>query len=166
MPQTVNKQYQDKYVSGQITRSAGLVTDTLVSEDSGTIKVEDLLIKGTAKKGADLPVAAFVFADIAGIVVRDTSKAQTFRTGGITYEEDDHIAVMRKGYMAITLTQATSKGDKLFFVHTAGASAIHTWREDLDTAAASKAPVVAQEDGGIGDIIEVLVNLDMEIGIS
>ena len=165
MSQTVNKQYQDKYVSGQVTRSAGLVTDTLVSKETGTLKNEDLVIKGTAKKGALLPVAAFVFDDIQGIITRDPSKAQTFRTGGISYEEDDHFAVMRKGYMAITLTQAVVKGDKLFFVHTAGASAVHTWRKDLDTAAASKAPVEALEAGAIGEIIEVLVNLDMGLGI-
>jgi hypothetical protein len=165
MSQTTNKQYQDKYVSGQITRSAGLVTDTIVSEDTGTLKNEDLVIKGTAKKGALLPVAAFVFDDIAGIVIRDPAKAQTFRTGGISYEENDPVAVLRKGYMAITLTQAVSKGDKLFFVHTVGASAVHTWRKDLDTAKASKAPVEALEAGSIGDVIEVLVNLDMGIGI-
>ena len=166
MSQTVNKQYQDKYFSGQCTRS-GALTDTAVSEESGTIKVEDLLIKGVEKKGADLPAAAFVFADIYGIVLRDTSKAQTFRTGGVSYEEDDHIGVLRKGYMAVTLSQVVLKGDKLFFVHTAGgASAIHTWRKDADTARASKAPVEALTAGGIGDIIEVLVNLDMGLGIS
>lgn len=167
MPQTTNAQYQADKVSGQITRS-GEFTDTAVSEESGSIKIEDLLLKGAAKKGADLPAAAFLFADIYGIVVRDSSKAQVFRTGGIVYEEDDHIPVLRKGYMAVTLSQASiTKGTKLFFVHTAGgASAIHTWRKDLDTNKASAAPVIAQQDGGVGDIIEVLVNLDMEIGIS
>lgn len=166
MPQTANAQYQADKVSGQITRS-GEFTDTAVSEESGTIKLEDLLIKGTAKKGADLPAAAFVFADIYGIVIRDPVRAQKFRTGGITYEEDEHIPVIRRGYMAVTLTQAAvAKGAKLFFVHTAGgASAIHTWRKDLDTNKASAAPVIAQEAGGVGDIIEVLVDLDMGIGI-
>lgn len=164
MPQTVNKQYQDKFVAGQITRSDA-ITDTIVSEDSGTLKVEDLVIKGTARKGALLPVAAFLFPVIVGIVVRDPARAQTFRTGGVTYETDEHVAVLRKGFMTITLTEAVSKGDKMFFVHTVGASPVHTWRSDLDTNKASAAPMIAQEAGGIGDIIEVLVNLDMGIGI-
>lgn len=164
MPQTVNKQYQDKFVAGQITRSDA-ITDTIVSEDSGTLKVEDLVIKGTARKGALLPVAAFLFPVIVGIVVRDPARAQTFRTGGVTYETDEHVAVLGKGFMTITLTEAVSKGDKMFFVHTVGASPVHTWRSDLDTNKASAAPMIAQEAGGIGDIIEVLVNLDMGIGI-
>lgn len=165
MSQTVNKQYQDVLTPGQVTRSGGQ-SDTAVSEDSGAITVENLLIKGAAKNGALLPVAAFVFADVYGIVVRDTTKAQTFRDGGVEYAENDSMAVMRKGYMAVTLSQAVLKDDKLFFVHTAGASAVHTWRKDLDTANASAAPVIALEAGAIGDVIEVLVNLDMQIGIS
>lgn len=165
MPQTANAQYQALRVSGQITRS-GEFTDTAVSEETGTIKLEDLLVKGATKKGADLPVAAFTFQDIYGIVIRDSVRAQKFRTGGISYEEDEHVPVVRKGFMAVTMTQVITKGANLFFVHTAGASPVHTWRADLDTAAASKTPIIAMEDGGIGDIIEVLVNLDMEIGIS
>ncbi len=167
MSQIANAQYQPEKVNGQVTRSSGLTTDTVVSEETGTIKVGDLLLKSTStKKGADLPAAAFTFDDLAGIVTRDVTKAQTFRTGAVTYAEDDHVGVMRKGYMAVTITQTVVKNDNLFFVHTAGgASAIHTWRKDLDTNRASKAPVVALEAGVSGDIIEVLVNLDMGIGI-
>lgn len=165
MPQTTTKQYQDLLVSGQITRS-GEFTDTAVSEDTGDIKIEDLLLAGTAKKGADLPAAAFLFPAIYGVVIRDSAKAQKFRTGGIVYEEDDHIPVLRKGYMAVTLTGTVAKGANLFFVHTAGgASALHTWRGDADTARASKTPITAVQGGGSGDIIEVLVNIDMGIGV-
>ncbi len=166
MSQTTNAQYQPKWVSGQVTRS-GMIDDTAISEETGTIKVEDLLLKGVAKKGADLPAAAFAYSAIFGIVKRDTSKAQTFRDGGISYSEDDQIGVARKGYMALTLTGTVAKDANLYFVHTAGgASAIHTWRGDADTARASKTPIVALEAGVSGDIIEVLVNLDMGIGVS
>lgn len=164
--QTTTEQYQDKYFGGQTTRSDAF-KEPAISEDAGNIKIEHLVLKGTSKYGAVLPTTAFTFAQIKGVAVKEVNKPQTDGTQEINYVDGDAFTTLRKGYMALTLTGSVAKGGKLYFVHTAGgASAIHTWRGDADTDKASATPIIAQEAGSAGDVIEVLVNCDMQIGIS
>jgi hypothetical protein len=165
--QIAYSEIQAKYIAGQSTKDADSVKDTVISEDGTyTILPGQLVIKGTA--GVELPVAAFTFQNIEGIVNYDSVEATHEITTNVTgFVDEDYMSIHKKGYLAVTLTGTVAKGGKLFFVHTAGgASALHTWRGDLDTDKASAIPAVATEAGVSGDTIEIKFNSDMQIGIS
>jgi hypothetical protein len=155
-----------KYIEGQNTRSQDLVTNHAVSEDATNINFGALVIQGAAKNGVVLPTAAFTFQDIAGVVLYgEVSKEHQNDTGSLYYTQEDVMSIIAKGYVAVKITSAITKGQNLYFVHTAGgASPIHTFRLDADTANASKTPMIATDSGVSGDIIEAKINLDMAIG--
>lgn len=164
--QATTSQYQDQYFGGQVTRSDAVLEST-ISEDAGNIKIEGLVLKGASKNGGVSPSSAFTFQEIKGVVIKEVNKPQTDGTQEINYVDGDAFTTIRKGYMALTLSGSVAKGGKLFYVHTAGgASALGTWRGDLDTNKASATPIIAQEAGVAGDVIEVLINCDMQIGVS
>ncbi len=160
---------QVKYLAGQSTRLNDSVKDTAVSEDAtNDILPGQLLLKGSASNGVVLPTAAFTFQEIEGISNYDPVEGvHEISTNVVSFKEKDYFSSHKKGFLAVTLTGTVAKGGKLFFVHTAGgASALHTWRGDLDTDKASATPAIAMEAGISGDTIEIKLNTDMEIGIS
>ncbi len=165
--QSTFNQYIKKYLVGQITRSSNSETSTGISESASAITIGNLVVSGTSKFGVDIPTAAFTYADIYGVVGYEVNTEKAIGTNLISYTDGDQFMVVRKGYIALELTGTVAKGGHLYFVHTdGGASAIHTWRGDLDTDKASKTPIVALEAGVSGDIIECRINLDLGIGVS
>jgi hypothetical protein len=163
--QTTALEYPVRYRNGLITRNEGLITDTGVSESSSNILIGQTVIADTAKKGVDLPAAAFTLGAVYGVVGYEFNKAKNINANTITYADEDEMLIVRQGFVAITIADTIAKGANLFFVHTTGgASAIHTYRSDLDTDKASITPIRALEGGSSGDTIECYINVFANIG--
>jgi hypothetical protein len=163
--QTTALEYPVKYRAGMITRSSDIVTSTGISESSTDILQGQLVISDTAKNGVDLPVATFNPSQIFGIVGVEMNKAKNIGVNTITYENGDSMLIVQKGFIALSISDTVTKNQSLYFVHTAGgASPIHTFRSDADTARADVTPIKALEAGVSGDIIECYVDVYAPIG--
>jgi len=166
--QTSVQIFTNQWQEGQITR--GEIDDwSLTNEDAGVMKVGQAVIKGTdARSQGKKPVAAFTFDEFGGVIIKATGLSEKAQAdGAIDILNGQGFTVMRKGYMAVKVTETVAVDDDVFFVHTAGgASALHTFRKDLDTDKASKIPAVYKQAGVDGDIVEIKINEDMQIGVS
>lgn len=168
MAQTTFQENISAGFDGQLYKAAALDgIDTAINEGATAVGPNNLVLKGTNRKDAILPAAAFTFQDIAGISFYETNNQKTLRTNVVSYAQFDDFSILKKGEMFVSITGTVTKDQNLFFVHTTGgASAIHTWRGDLDTDKASKTPVIALQAGTSGDVIRIRINTDMQIGVS
>lgn len=167
--QSTASKFTEQWIEGQLTRTSPLDQGSLVNDDAAVSKVGYVQIKGTdpARQGKK-PIVAFSFADFSGIIQQAIGlKEKALSTGVIELANGDGFTVLRRGYMAVKITQDVSYDDPVFFVHTGGgASAQWTYRKDLDTDKASKIPALYKQAGSSGDIVEIFVNFSMQIGVS
>lgn len=159
-------------VTDRATRVQGRVNatkpiNTAVRTADGTVGIDPgmAVIKSTADYDVILPAAAFTYANFQGVAALSlTDKEQALLTGDKSYSANDEVTIVRDGEVEILLGGTVAYEDDLFFVHTAaGASAIHTYRADLDTDKASAVPMIALEAGVSGDVIQAQVSLGAKI---
>jgi len=135
-----------------------LESESLLNEDTTAIEPGYPLVRGTdANTQVLLPVADFTPNQFAGIAVFGNSKEVPLATAttGIKYETGERVTVAVKGVVYVEVDDTVTKGSPVFAVHTAGASAVWTYRSDADTAAASDINAIFQESGVAGDILPI-----------
>lgn len=169
MSQSTATQYREKWQEGQVSRSGPRDDWSYLNEDAAATKITHTVIKGTnPERQAKKPVAAFTFDEFAGIAFNAVGVAEkALNTGAIEIDTNKGFTALRKGKIVVRFTQDFNEGDSPFFVHTAGgASAIWTYRVDLDTDKASKIPAKCLSSGVSGELGEIELNVDMRIGVS
>lgn len=133
-------------------------TESLINEDTTAIEPGYPVIRGT-DPGTQvlLPVADFTPNQFAGIACFGNSKEVPLGapTTGIEYATGDRVTVAVDGVVYVEVDDTVIKGEPVFAVHTAGASAVWTFRGDADTANASDIPAIFQENGVAGDIVPI-----------
>jgi hypothetical protein len=166
--QTSVQAFTEQWQEGQITR--GEIDDwSLTNEDVTVMKVGQAVIKGTdPRRQGKKPVAAFTFDQFGGVIIGATGLSEKAQLdGSLDIVTGQGFTVNRKGYMAVKVTDTVAVDGDVFFTHTGGgASAVHTFRADNDTDKASKIPAVYKQAGVSGDIVEIKINEDMQIGVS
>ena len=164
MTQTTVSEFRDRLVAGQVQSLEEATTLVRIVDDSTNILPGDVVVQSTAAKDVKGAVAAFTQKTFMGIAIwSEFQNEKALTTGVNSYEDDQPITILRKGIIAVLLGDTVVKNDIGFFVHTAGDSALHTWRIDADTAAAGEVPGYYLEGGDSGDI--VLFQLDIAAGI-
>ena len=165
MSQTTVQEYRDPYVQGQIHNPNIADTQEAIVDDSNPIYPGYTVIQGTDPDDISVPIAAFTFDEIRGIVTwSGQAKEKSLYTGVNYFEDDDPLTLLKRGLIAVTLGGTVAKGDTAFFVHTAGgASAQWTYRNDLDTDKASEIPATFEAAGISGDIVLVRFTIDAAI---
>lgn len=166
MSQTSVSEYRDTYVAGQLSDPSTAQTRNKIVDDSTNILPGDVVVKGTNQDDVKGAVAAFTKATFRGIAIWNAfQNEQALVTGVNSYEDDEPIPVLEEGVIAVLLGGTVTEGGTGFFVHTAGgASALHTWRADLDTDKAAEVPGVYLQDGVSGDIVRFKLNRSAGIG--
>lgn len=165
MSQTTVDEFRKEYVQGQVHNPSIADTKEGIVDDSNPVYPGYLMIQGTDPDDVSIPVAAFTFDEIRGIVIwSGQDKEKALYTGINAYEDDDPLSLLQRGFIAVTLGGTVAKGDTAFFVHTTGgASPQWTYRNDLDTDKASEIPAVFQKAGVSGDIVLVRFSIDAAI---
>lgn len=164
MTQTSVSEFRDQYIVGDIQNPTEATTMVKIVDDSTNILAGEVVVKSseTEVKGA---VAAFTKATFRGIAVLGLfTNEKALTTGVNSYTDNEPITFLRKGVIPVLLGGTVVEGGTGFFVHTAaGASALHTWRADLDTDKASEVPGVYLQGGASGET--VLFQLEIAAGI-
>ena len=152
---------RDTRVQGRISAFKPVNTDSRTADGATAIDPGMAVIKSTADYDVILPAAIFTYAQFQGVVAwSPTDKEISLDAGDKSYEANDDVTIIKDGEVEILLGGTVAMDDDLFFVHTAaGASAIHTYRADLDTNKASQVPMIALEAGVSGDVIKAHVSL-------
>lgn len=165
MAQTTVSEFRNTYVAGQLHDPSTAQTRTKIVDDSTNILPGDVVVKGTGQYDVKGAVAAFTKATFRGVAIWNAFQNEKALTTGVnSYSDDQPIPVLEEGIIAVLLGGTVTEGGTGFFVHTAGgASALHTWRADLDTDKASEVPGVYLQDGVSGNI--VLFKLSRNAGI-
>ena len=166
MSQTSVSEFRNAYVQGQMHNPSIADTEQRIVDDSTNIVPGDVVVQGTADDDVKGAVAAFTKATFQGIAIwSGQAKEKALSTGVNTYADNEPIPILKRGIIAVLLGGTVAKGGTGFFVHTAaGASALHTWRADLDTDKASEVPGVYLSDGVSGDIVLFRLSVDAGIG--
>ena len=162
-PQT-SVEDRDTRMQGRINTFKPVNTAARTADGATAIDPGMAVIKSTADYDVILPAAVFTYAAFQGVVGwSPVDNEQNILTGDKSYAANDPLTIVRDGEVEILLGGTVAYEDDLFFVHTAGASPVHTYRADLDTAAASPVPMIALEAGVAGDIIKAHVSLGAKI---
>ncbi len=163
MTQTTVSEFRDQYIVGDIQNPDEAVTAVRILDDATNVLPGEVVVTSsdTEVKGA---VAAFTQATFKGVAVHSgLNNEKALTTGVNSYTDDEPITYLRKGVIPVLLGDTVVADGVGFFVHTAGDSALHTWRIDADTANASEVPGVYLQGGDSGDI--VLFQLEAAAGI-
>ena len=115
----------------------------------------------------DYSVPAFTQKDIAGIVYKPVTggRAKNFYDGFLANRLGDMMTIVQEADIAIELGGTVSANDDAFYVNTpGGASAVGTFRNDVDTDKAVQIPGRFQQHGVAGDIVMMRFNLDAVLG--
>lgn len=157
IPQTVVDDRSEK-VQG-LFRKLDAVTAPRTADGATAIVAGQAVIASTADFDVILPVAAFTFAEFQGVVgLSRVDDEKALITGVKEYTANEALTLVREGRVAVFVDDTVAKDGAVWFVHTAGASALHTFRSDIDTAAASKIPAVYEEAGVAGDLVWIRIS--------
>jgi len=164
MTQTTVSEFRDRLIAGQLVNPEEATTLVRIVDDATNILPGDVVVESTAAMAVKGAVAAFTQKTFMGIAVWSAfQNEKALSTGVNSYADEQPIVILRKGIIAVLLGDTVVKNEIGYFVHTAGDSALHTWRIDLDTNTASQVPGYYLESGDSGDI--VLFQVDIAAGI-
>lgn len=153
-------------IQGQFNPFDQITTDTRTADGATAIDPGMAVIKGTIDTDVILPAAAFTeieFQGVVGLSLFDKEKALS--TGDKSYVANDVLTIVSDGKIFVLVDDTVAKDSACFFVHTAGgASALHTFRSDADTARASSIPAIYLKDGVADDLVEIRVSEGARIG--
>ncbi len=152
-------------IQGRINPVGAVNTSTRIADGATAINAGMAVIKSTADNAVILPAAAFTYANFQGVVgFSPVDTEATISAGSREYDSGDVLTIAKSAEVEILLGGTVTKDADLFFVHTAGgASLIHTFRADADTARASAVPMIANEGGVAGQVIKAQVSEDARI---
>lgn len=164
MSQTTVSEFRANFVAGQISDPSVAKTRQKVAETATAILPGEVVIKGTLEDDVTGVAAAFTQTTFRGISIHSGfANEKALSTGVNSYADQDPIPIMEAGTIAVLLGEDVTEGGIGYFVHTVGASALHTWRSDLDTNKASQVPGRYLQDGVSGEVI--LLKLDDAAGL-
>ena len=165
MAQTTVDEFRDKYIVGDIQSPSTAMTAVKIVDEVNGIAPGEVVVKGSSEDEVTAADAVFTKATFRGVAAYSGfAKEKDISTGVNIYEDNDPITILRKGIIPVLLGGTVTEGGTGFYVHTTGgASALHTWRADLDTDKAAEVPGVYLQDGVSGDV--VLFQLEIAAGI-
>lgn len=147
-------------IQGQFNPFDQITTDTRTADGATAIDPGMAVIKSTLDTDVILPAAAFTeiaFQGVVGLSLVD--KEQNILTGDKSFVANDVLTIVTDGKIFVLVDDTVAKDTPCYFVHTAGgASAIHTFRSDADTARASTIPAVYLTDGVADDLVQIRVS--------
>lgn len=151
-------------IQGRINDFALPLTVTGIIEGATPVDAGMVVIKGTADNEVILPAAAFTIAEFSGVIGwSPVDKEKALFTGVKQYVAGDTASVGEDVEIEVLVTDTVAKWTAVWFVHTVGNSAVHTFRSDIDTDKASQIPAVYLEAGTTGDIVKIRVSLGAKI---
>ncbi len=159
--QTAHSEYRSRFAAGQLIGDNHVI-DTYISEHATDFDVGTVVCKGTADDQVlllDSSAEASDWEDLRGIVIQNQSLEKAISTGERKISDEDPVSVLRKGRIAVLVTDTVAKGEVVWFCHTTGgASTVYTYRNDIDTDKAVAIPAIYAEAGVTGDIVPIDVD--------